>query len=337
MAHTRMSMLTKIPLGRPLLALALAATCLASPARAADADEAAVLKETATRFWNARIQDEWGVVFDLMSEEERAAIKDREAYAAYQKEKGWFKYEKVEIGESVVDRTVGWVDIGYESSLRLYPTMPHQEVKMWQIWRKTDQWRPVPQPLLNQFPQRPPTLRPVAEEAVISKRVEALWKARKEQDWGTVYELSTPEYRKSIKKKDFLKRRSKYQYLKYQLDWVEADGEAARSKVLYTQKLNDETLRKLAATDEVAFEVWVKDKKDGRWYRYQKPEPPPPPPPAKNTKAATPAKDDAAQKANDGAAAPSSAPNAPAAPVASAPGSSATAPPDSPKPLNEGR
>ncbi|MGE3840163.1 MAG: hypothetical protein AB7I50_01115 [Vicinamibacterales bacterium] len=327
MAHTPMSMLIQIPVGRLLLALAFVACCFASPARAADGDEATVLKETATKFWNARIQDEWGVVFDLLPEEEQAAIKDREAYATYQKEKGWFKYEKVDIGESVVDRHVGWVDVGYESSLRLYPTMPHQEVKMWQIWRKTDQWRPVPQPLLNQFPQRPPTLRPVAEEAVIGKRVEALWKARKEQDWGTVYDLSTPEYRKSIKKKEFLKRRSKYQYLRYQLDWVEADGEAARSKVIYTQKLNDETLRKLAPSDEVAFEIWMKDKKDGRWYRYQKPEPPPPPPPAKNTKAAAPAKDATAQK--DGAQAPAPDPNAPA--------SSATAPADSPKPLNEGR
>lgn len=329
MAHTSMSTYTRNLVCRSLCGLAFVSSLLPLPARAADADEAVVLKDTAAKFWNARIQDEWGTVFDLMSLEEQQAIKDREAFASYQKEKGWFKYEKVEIGESAVDRVVGWVDVSYESSLRLYPTMPHQNVKLWQIWRKTDQWRPVPQPLLEQYPQRPPMLRPAAEEAIIAKRTEALWKARKEQNWGVVYDLSMPEYRKSISKKNFLKRKSKYQYLKYQLDWVEADGAAARSKVLYTQKLNDPTLHKLAPTDEVAFETWVKAK-DGVWYRFVKPEPPPEPPPAKNTKAApaAPATDAKPAAAGNGA---------PAGPAAAGAATPASTPSASPKPSNEGR
>jgi hypothetical protein len=248
------------------LGLALVVAFAAPAAHAADGDERAKFKDRAQRFWNSRVQDDWAVVYDLMSvEEQQLAGNDREKFAEWSKKKGWFKYNSVKFGEFYVDKDLAWVEVTFSTSLRQYPTMPAQESTLWDVWRKTDDWRQIPRQAADQFPTRPPQVRPAEEESAVAKRVDAMWEARKSQDWAAVYELLDPTYRASVTKEDFLKRKSKYLYLSHVTEWVEVSGVRGRSKVSFVQKLNDPTLHKLQPTNETAFEAWVKV--DGQWFR----------------------------------------------------------------------
>jgi hypothetical protein len=253
-----------IPLACAALLLAVAPL-----AHAREETDAARLKARAQQFWDARVQDQWGTVFDLMPTEEQQVAGDRERFSAYQKEKGWFKYVSAQLGETVVDNDLGWVELTFTTALRLYPTMPPQTVTAWDVWRKTDDWRPIPRATLDQYPTRPPSARPSDDEADLAKRVDGLWKARVAQDWAAVYEFLDPGYRKRVSKEEFLQRKSKYLTLSHRTEWIEVTRTQARSKVVFSQKLNDPTLYKLEPTDEVAFEPWVKV--EGQWFRAMEP------------------------------------------------------------------
>ena len=248
------------------LAVTLAVSCAPGSASADPAEDAKTLKDRVQKFWEARVQDQWEVVFDLMSLEEQQMANDREKFAAYQREKGWFKYTDVKLGEAFVDKDLGWVEVTFTTGLRQYPAMPPQTSTLWDVWRKVDgTWRPVPQPLLEQFPKRPPAVRSAEDETALTARVHALWNARQAQDWGTIYDMLDPVYRAANPKEEFLKRRSKYRYLRHKIEWVEVNGAQARGKVYFQQILNDPTLHKLEPPDEAAIEPWAKI--DGQWYR----------------------------------------------------------------------
>lgn len=260
------------------VALGLTLAC-APPAHAGQGatDEAATLKGRAEKIWNARVQDQWDVVYDLMALEEQQAAGDRDKWTAYNKEKGWFKYHTAKVGDAHVDKTVGWVDVVYTTGLRQYPTMPTQETKVWDLWLKNEEsgeWRPAHKGQLALYPTRPPAVRPADEEAALWKRQDALWRAREAQDWAAIYEFMDPGYRAATPKENFLKRKSKYLYLRHKVEWVEVQGTTGRTKVFFEQKLNDPTLHKLEPSTEVGYEAWVKT--GGEWYRFSKPEGPPP-------------------------------------------------------------
>jgi hypothetical protein len=249
----------------PLTLILALLAAVAPPVAAADGDDVAKLRERAERFWQGRVQDDWGVVFDIMPPEEQQVAGEREKFIAYQKEKGWFKYISAQMGDVAVDRDLGWVHVTFVTGLRQYPTMPHQTSTVWDLWQKTDDWRPVPRAYLDMHPTRPPTVRPAAEESALARRVDATWKAREAQDFAALYDLLEPAYRQRVTKEDFLKRKSKYLYLKHAIQWVEVFGATAKSKVGFVQKLNDPTLYKIEPEEQLAFEEWVKV--DGEWYR----------------------------------------------------------------------
>jgi hypothetical protein len=248
------------------LAVACSLLVLPSMASAADGgDEVGLVKERAERMWSSKVQDQWETVFELLPPEEQEIGVDKDTYAKYQRDKGWFKFEAAKVNEVVVDKDFAWVDVSFTTSLRQYPTMPKTETRMWEFWLKRADWRPVPHESASQFPLKPPTLRDAASEAALLQRIEQQWKAFEALDWPAIYDMADPKYRSVVSREEFLKRRTRYVYLSHKVEWVEAYGNAARAKVSYRQKLNDPTLHKLLPTDESNFEGWVKV--DGEWFR----------------------------------------------------------------------
>jgi hypothetical protein len=143
--------------------------------------------------------------------------------------------------------------------------MPPQSTSAWEVWEKTDTWRPVAPPLRDQYPKRPPALRNGEEEARVAKRVEALWTARAANDYASIYDLLEPAYRAAVTREEFLARKARYLYPSFKVDWVEVEGSRARARVLFQQKLNDPTLYKLEPDDQRGIETWVQV--DGQWFR----------------------------------------------------------------------
>ena len=237
-------------------------------ARASD-DDVALLTARATRFWEARVQDDWKVVFELTPPEEQAAMGNRDTWAAYQQQAGPIRYHRARVYEAFVQKDLGWVRVEFASSPRLYAKLPPTDVTTWQVWQKRDDWRPVPRQVSDQFPTRPPQARPAEEEATLAKRVDELWNAQAAGDYGRMYDFLEPAYRAATPREEFLARKARYLYSGHTIQWTEVTGDKGRVKIAFTRKLNDPTLYKLDPEQSTTFENWLKI--DGQWFRSMEP------------------------------------------------------------------
>jgi hypothetical protein len=230
--------------------------------------EASLVQQRARDLWNAKVTDRWDVVFDYLPPEEQAQTQGRDAYAEYQKSGGPFQYTAAEVGEAIVEGDVAWVALKFAVKPRQYPLKP-SDVEKWEVWIKRDDWRPVPRAAEDQFPSRPPKARDTEEDARLTARVDAVWKATERDDWRAVYDFLDPGYRAANNIEQHMARRAKYLYSSTRIRWVETQGNVGRAKVSFMQKLNDPSLTKLEPEEKMLVEQWFKV--DGQWFRSTKP------------------------------------------------------------------
>jgi hypothetical protein len=236
-----------------------------SPVAAADRDEAEALKARAERFWQARVQDDWATVYELLPLEDLEKAPNRDRYVTFMKTKGPLLYLSATVGEVAIDGDLGWVEVEYSVRPRPYPIKP-DVLKVWDLWEKRDDWRPVTRTRRQEFPTRPPQARPADEEAALVRRADAMWTAITADNWPEVYEMHDAKYREAMPKENFLKRRSKYRNLSHRIEWAEVAGRYARVKVSYTRILDDPALTKLEPEQKVVLEDWIKE--NDQWFRF---------------------------------------------------------------------
>ncbi len=223
------------------------------------------LRERASLLWKALVAEDWVTEYQFLSPEEAATI-TKEAFVSLRNEKWLLRYLSATVGKAVSSNDIGWVEVTLNFRLKNYPEIRPEQRTTWDLWQRKDgQWYRVSENRHEHVPKLPPHLRPAEEESSLSQRVHAFWQAREQQEWKLVYQHLDPTFKEKTSEEKFLKSKAKYSYLFHRVEWVEVIGENGRAKVVYTHKLNDPTLTKLDAQENVALEKWIKV--NGQWYR----------------------------------------------------------------------
>ena len=235
----------------------------AGGAALAAADDESALDALAKRYWAAEVEQDWGSVYDMLSETEKAMVV-RDRYRAIRKEEGPYHYVAAQVTEVAVAGDVAWVHVKYEFKLPRYPYVAPERKETWQLWSRTDRWHPVPIAQIDHWPGRPPHLRPEAEERALAKRSTELWQAMAGQDWKGVYGCLPPQYRAQVPLEQFLKNKALNFYYSPRVEWAEVEGQGGRVRVVYTYKPTDPAVTKLEPSAGRVTEDWIKA--DGNWY-----------------------------------------------------------------------
>ena len=227
-------------------------------------DESKILQEQAKRFWDARVNGDWATVYDYLPEEEREG-KTRDQYVEQVKQSGLWRYLHYKINAVETADNTGWIKIEYAAEPARFPGVKPKLVDRWEHWEKVDgKWTAVAGKRIQQFPQLPPSLRPLKEEKAVKARAEELWKAREKSDYKTVYNLCAPSFRAKVPAEQWLAKKALNLYISHQILWVEVHGEEAVARIAYGYRPNDPNVSKMDPLEETAMQSWIKV--DGQWY-----------------------------------------------------------------------
>jgi len=228
-------------------------------------DTAGVLGERANTFWDARVRQDWGVLYEFLSPSERdQATKER--FVSQSKAKAPFRYLSYHLGEVETAGDLGWVKTEFEAKAVKFDRLPSRRVSQWQVWQKSNaEWCPLADGRSELAPGLPPRLRPAAEEARLLKRADEFWEAREKQHWGVVYEYCDPGFRQRVPAEEFLQMKAMNLYLLHALEWAEVAGDRGRVRITYRYRSSDPGLAKLDPDEISVVEDWVKV--DDEWYR----------------------------------------------------------------------
>jgi hypothetical protein len=244
-----------------VLGLLLLSTSMWSSAE----NELGDFRERVKVYWEARVKGDFAVLYDFHGEAQKEQL-SRDEYVNASKETFPFRVLSYKLGAAEMDGDIAWVNVSYSAALVKYSNLPPRELQVLQVWIKSNgSWRPVPQEHVDNFP-KPPRLRAVAEEPVLTKRAEGYWEAREKQDLARIYEYCDPQFRGRIPRDQFLQKTMGYFYLSHRIEWVEAIGNNGRVKVTYFVRPNDPAMSKLTPIEETKVERWVK--MEGEWYRH---------------------------------------------------------------------
>lgn len=236
---------------------------LASTLSAAQ-DEGKALREAATKFWDARVKGDWAVVYDYLSEEERAG-KTKGQYIEVSKAAGTWRYLQYQIHAVETSDDLGWVKIQSSAEALKFPGTKPRTVTRWEHWEKEgDRWTIVPSNRVGELPKLPPSLRQAAEEKAVTAREEEFWKARERSDYAAIYKLLAPSFRNQITLEEWLGKKAQDLYLSHQILWAEVNNDRAVVRTEYEHRLNDPMASKMTPSIDVSMQQWIKV--DGQWY-----------------------------------------------------------------------
>lgn len=230
-------------------------------------DPAAALMSAAERYWQAKEDENWAVVYEYLPPETVSDDMTPEKYAAWASANEPFVIHDWSItGPALVDGEFGWVEVSTDQSMRNID-VPGRKNTRWQIWHVGGgDWRPIPGKFAEHMPITP-ALRDRPSEDELRKRLQITWAARVADNWGVVFDAAHPDARKSglIQIDRFEDEMSIADYLDYEIKWVEVrDGKFARSRIEYRYKVDDPSMRKAPPMTNSLVEYWVKV--DGEWY-----------------------------------------------------------------------
>ena len=105
-----------------------------------------------------------------------------------------------------------------------------------------------------------------SNEEVLRQRVNAMMQAKMDDDWGTVYEFQSPEYKKEVSKKDFLGFSRKMSITSYSIASLEMapSGKEATVEVKFAANVKGFDFDGMVNTQQ-----WTKIK--GTWYEKAEP------------------------------------------------------------------
>lgn len=222
------------------------------------------LEHRATEHWQAKLDENWDVLFKYVEPGLRAESTPAQ-FAEWSRENEPFQILSYEIDGVKTEGELGWVRIYYRTKLRKYPTLPEAEANQWQKWlRVNDEWMPVPAQAVPLFPE-PPDARDAEAEAIVRARFIETWELRTRGDWAQLYQLTDPRDRGVVSEQEFRESESMFEYLSYEILWVEVIGNQGRVRVRIHHKLLDPSMTKVPPQDVNVTENWVRV--DGQWYR----------------------------------------------------------------------
>jgi hypothetical protein len=242
-------------------------SCL--PQRAAftgpEARSSGALRERAERLWTAKAEEDWATVFTFGPPGEYATREQAE-FVAWSREKEPFRVQSYQIGRVLTDgKELGWVELDYSAAVRKYPDLPPRDAHRWQKWFfVTGEWYPIPLRELSLYPESP-VLRNAVEEARLLERFKEAWTAKHDGNWHQLYELTDPRDREDVSEDQFAEVEGAFEYLSYDLHWVQVISDRGNVRVSYRHDIADPSLAKLPPRTLSIAEDWVKY--EGEWYR----------------------------------------------------------------------
>jgi hypothetical protein len=236
---------------------------LLNAAGPAQADQG--LRERAQAFWDARVREDWAVLYQYLPTSGKSQ-EGLDEFITFSKKNTAFKYLSFELKETETAGDLGWVKLVCMAQPKGVSNVPPRKTETWQLWEMKDgNWVPVPTKQLAEAPSRPPSMRPAAEEAELTKRVNEFWEAKEKEQWGLIYEYCDPEFRKAVSQEEFLQKKAQYYYVAHSVDWTEVTGDKGKVKVTYLIRPTDPYLSKVEPADDTFIEDWIKI--EGVWYR----------------------------------------------------------------------
>jgi len=111
---------------------------------------------------------------------------------------------------------------------------------------------------------------PMQRAAKLEDRVREVWDCRLRGDYGTKYDLMSPDIRTRMSKNEFINSKGFVSYYSYEILALEIDEDEAIAEVKYTWKANHPLFQKAPVKENVTRDPWVF--LDGQWYmKYRKP------------------------------------------------------------------
>ncbi len=234
-----------------------------APSCLAQADQG--LKERAQAFWDARVREDWAVLYRYQpgADGSQAGLDE---FTAFSKKNSTFRFLSFELGHTETAGDLGWVKVVSTARVKDVPSVPPRTTETWQIWEKIDgNWFPSPAKRLGEAPTRPPSMRPAADEAALTKRVNDFWEAMEKEQWALLYTYCDPEFRKAVSQEEFLQKKAHYAYVTHSVDWAEVTGDLGKVRVTCLMRPNDPHLSKVEPKDDSNVEDWTKV--EGVWYK----------------------------------------------------------------------
>lgn len=228
-------------------------------------DPVAHLRQQAEQFWQAKQQEDWAAVFNLLDPQERADA-DPEKYAEWCAENEPFVIHAYTLGQVLTENDFGWVEVAYKSTIRQYANFAPRDAQQWQKWRRVEgQWHPVPRKQLEAYPL-PPTQRDLDEEQRLRASFDQMWEARQAGAHQLLWEMINPADRKYVTVEQIAETEAMSKWLDHKVHWVQAVGETGTVYVTYQHKLLDPNLKKMPPQYIQLTEHWIKV--EGEWYRH---------------------------------------------------------------------
>ncbi len=113
------------------------------------------------------------------------------------------------------------------------------------------------------FSSAPTKERGVASQ--LSKRITEFWECRVKGDYVTIYDLMSPDIKKSVSRPAFVGSKGFVNYYSYEVRSIEIEGDEATAIVHYTWKANHPLFEKSEPKEHVMEDRWVR--LDGAWYK----------------------------------------------------------------------
>lgn len=232
--------------------------------QASDSGRGGDLRRRAERFWTAKQNDDWSIVFSFLSPTERNDATLAE-YVAWAEKNEPFLISDFKLKRVQTDGDDGWVEMTYEATLRRFATLSPKETTRWQSWHRSEgTWYPVPARERESCAE-PPAKRNRAEEITLLTRFRESWQMRYDRDWSGLYTLTDPRDHEEVEEHHLAEAEERIVYVDYEVDWVEVIKNRGRVRVLYRHKLADPNLSKLAVRGMYVTEDWIM--LDNTWYR----------------------------------------------------------------------
>jgi hypothetical protein len=218
------------------------------------------LRANAAMLWQARVDENWTAAFE---HEDTRAYPDLtvENFITWSTEQEPFRYKSFELGQVLVERDLGWVEVTSATAMRRFPKMPPRDTTRWEKWRLVEgMWKLLPREEIEDYPESP-AVRDADAEAALAKRFAESWKARATKDWSGLYQLLDPEDRPDKPDQPpFLP----LDFIEHDIHWIQATGDSGIVRVEILQKIDDPSLTKIQPNRVIKNERWVR--RQGQWY-----------------------------------------------------------------------
>lgn len=221
------------------------------------------LADAAKRLWEARIVEDWMVVYDFQQFRQVTETTPQQ-FAKWSQEFEPFVIKSYKIESQVEEGDFGWVDVDYVTSVRQFPDVPPTRTRRTEKWERIDgKWKLVPPAELDQYPA-PPNTRDLEAEKEVRARYEAAWQLRLARDWNALYDMTDPMDHEAVAEVHFAEAQDVTIFVEYEVHWIEVIGDTGRIRLAIQHRINDPNLTKLPTSVIVIDEPWVK--RDGEWY-----------------------------------------------------------------------